>query len=68
LKISYPKFRPDILTKDSTPYYPGKAIWKANRKFTLFLSQDSLQKQGQIQDDSSGGEASENGSEIPGKF
>jgi hypothetical protein len=43
-------------------------MWKANTKSTLFLSLDSLQKQRQVQDDSSGDEASENSSEIPGKF
>jgi hypothetical protein len=43
-------------------------MWKANRKSTLFLSLDSLQKQRQVQDDSFGGEASENSSEIPGEF
>jgi len=41
---------------------------KAKRKSTLFLSLDSLQKERQVQDGSFGGEASENSSEIPGKF
>jgi hypothetical protein len=43
-------------------------MWKANRKSTLFLSLDSLQKQRQVQDDSSEGGDLENSSEIPGKF
>jgi hypothetical protein len=43
-------------------------MWKANRKSTLFLYLDSLQKERQVQDDSSRDEASENSSEIPGKF